>query len=322
MEKIIMERELVSVIIPAYNAGPYIAATVRSVLEQTYRPIEVIVVNDGSTDDTAGIIDELSQAGDLIRVINMENRGASAARNAGFRVARGGLIKFLDGDDLINPVMIEEQVKLAERHRHSVITCRWGRFSNDEHGALRMANEDCWRTLPPDEWLCSSWKDGRPMTNPGLFLIPKKIADIAGNWDERLSLLDDTEYFTRIVLASEQVVFCSEAILSYRSGVPGSLSGKNSRAAFLSAFRAIEKTTTAFSGRCPSPEVRRTCANIWQSFIYWVYPAHPDLIAAAGKQRAKYGSATLAYPASGYLLLLQRFLGWKLIKKIKIWFHQ
>src|ERR1700722_4524531 len=84
---------LVSAIIPTYNRGTVIARAVRSALEQTYRSLEIIVVDDGSTDDTLEI---LQTFGDSIRVVRQDNRGPSAARNAGIAVARGNIIAFLD----------------------------------------------------------------------------------------------------------------------------------------------------------------------------------------------------------------------------------
>ncbi len=97
----------VSVIIPAYNAKGFIADAVRSALDQTYRDLEVIVVDDGSTDGTAA---ELAAFGDRIRVLQQANRGVAAARNAGAAVARGAWIAFLDADDLWLPHKLERQL--------------------------------------------------------------------------------------------------------------------------------------------------------------------------------------------------------------------
>ncbi len=86
---------LVSVVIPAYNAAGYLAPTIESVLAQTYRPIEVLVVDDGSSDDTVAIARSF---GDPVRVIEQENRGPAGARNTGFAGARGDIIALLDAD--------------------------------------------------------------------------------------------------------------------------------------------------------------------------------------------------------------------------------
>src|SRR6185369_6881202 len=111
MTKLSHSRPQVSVLIPAYNCGPYVAKAVESVLCQSYRNFEIIVVNDGSTDDTENV---LLPYRDRIRYLAGENRGASAARNKAFRVSKGDLIAYLDADDLWQPEKLARQVELFE----------------------------------------------------------------------------------------------------------------------------------------------------------------------------------------------------------------
>src|SRR6186713_1391152 len=99
--------ERVSVIIPAYNAEPFIRDSVSSALAQTHRDLEVIVVNDGSTDGTK---DRLREFGDRIRVHEQANKGLPGARNAGAGLSTGSWIAFLDADDLWMPEKIERQL--------------------------------------------------------------------------------------------------------------------------------------------------------------------------------------------------------------------
>ncbi len=111
---------LVSVVIPTYNRAGTIERTVNSVLAQTWEPIEVIVVDDGSTDHTA---DVLAGYGDKIRVIHQKNRGPSAARNTGIRAATGEIISFLDSDDEWLPDKTERQVRLLQATESLGVKC-------------------------------------------------------------------------------------------------------------------------------------------------------------------------------------------------------
>ena len=97
----------ISVIVPVYNCAPYVERCIRSILEQTYSNLEIICVDDGSSDDSGKILDVLACEDARIRVIHQKNTGASAARNAGIDVATGELITFVDSDDAIEPDMYE-----------------------------------------------------------------------------------------------------------------------------------------------------------------------------------------------------------------------
>jgi len=101
---------LVSVVIPAFNAAEYIERTLRSALDQTYGPLEIIVVNDGSTDDTLALAESFTQADDRLRIITTSNGGVARARNVGVAAARGVFVAFLDADDLWHPTKVAEQV--------------------------------------------------------------------------------------------------------------------------------------------------------------------------------------------------------------------
>jgi glycosyltransferase involved in cell wall biosynthesis len=108
---VMQQNALVSVVIPTYNYGRFVTEAVESALTQTYPNVEVIVVDDGSTDDTK---ERLAGYGDRIRYIYQENQGLSAARNTGLRAARGRFIALLDSDDAFHPRKLEFQVKLLE----------------------------------------------------------------------------------------------------------------------------------------------------------------------------------------------------------------
>lgn len=107
--------EMVSVVVPAYNAAAYLRETLASALAQTYRPLEVIVVDDGSTDCTAAIVEQVARDNDRVRLIRTENGGVAAARNTGIKAARGAFVALLDADDLWHPEKIAKQMEVFRR---------------------------------------------------------------------------------------------------------------------------------------------------------------------------------------------------------------
>jgi glycosyltransferase involved in cell wall biosynthesis len=112
---------LVSVVIPAYNAGPYVEAAIRSMREQTYTNLEIIVVDDGSTDDTWEAISRQVAEDPRVRAVQQANGGPAVAFNTGFAMARGEYIAKMDADDLSLPVRIARQVDFLERHPDYVV---------------------------------------------------------------------------------------------------------------------------------------------------------------------------------------------------------
>ncbi len=109
------DQPLVSVVIPAFNASTYIERTLRSVMRQTYAALEIVVVNDGSTDHTAKLVEQIAASDSRIRLLSTPNRGVAAARNTGIEASSGRFVAFLDADDLWHPTKIEKQVNALKR---------------------------------------------------------------------------------------------------------------------------------------------------------------------------------------------------------------
>lgn len=105
---------MVSVIVPVYNVGPYLRECVDSILDQTYRELEVILVDDGSRDGSGALCDEYAEQDKRVTVVHKENGGLTSARNAGLQIARGEWIMHVDGDDYINSDMVSDMIAKAE----------------------------------------------------------------------------------------------------------------------------------------------------------------------------------------------------------------
>ena len=114
---------MLSIIMPVYNTGSYLDVTVNSVLAQTYRDFELIMVDDGSTDDSGKLCDALALKDHRIRVIHKKNGGVASARNAGLGAASGEYIGWVDSDDLVSPVMFQVMMDMAEKYEADIVQC-------------------------------------------------------------------------------------------------------------------------------------------------------------------------------------------------------
>jgi glycosyltransferase involved in cell wall biosynthesis len=305
---------LVSVLIPAYNVERYLADTLRSVMAQTWPAIEIVVVDDGSRDGTLTVARSFEAPN--VKVIAQENRGQSAAENVAFRACQGELLEFLDADDLLQPDKIATQVRrLQEEGFDCVASAKWARFYSTP-GDGQFVPEPFWTDLDPVDWLVSAW-ERHSMMHGAAWLIPRQIAEKAGPWDESLSLINDFDYFPRVLLACRRVLFCPQAVTWYRSGLETSLSGSKSRKAWESAFRALQASTARLLAREDSPRTRRACVRQYQEVIYAAYPDVPDLIAGAEDRVRELGGNMFAPRWGPKFNFVAGIIGWRLAKRVQ-----
>lgn len=296
---------MISVVIPARNAEQTIGQSIDSVLRQSYPHTEVIVVNDGSSDQTERVVADITDQ--RVTLIQGELRGASAARNLGMRYARGDYFQFLDADDLLSAEKLELQLKAIEKSS-LVASCAWMHLTADNR--LVMPNDrGCWQVKSPTEWLCCSLS-GQGMMQTACWLIPRKVAEIAGPWDETLSLHDDGEYFCRVLLASEGNLFVDECHVAYRI-VQGSLSRTRSRSAIESAYKVCDSRSKWLLGSDQSQAARRAIATQWLQFVYEFGGASPDLGALAVRKLSELNTKPFNVVGGKLFRAAISFLGWR-----------
>ncbi|MGN6617069.1 MAG: glycosyltransferase family 2 protein [Ilyomonas sp.] len=310
-----MKNPLVSVCIAAYNAENYIEQTLNSLYEQSYPHIEIIVVNDGSKDSTLNLLKK-QQKHNLV-IINQDNKGQCAAANTAFKHAKGELIKFMDADDLISRDFIKNQVERLNGRNNAIASASWGRFSKDDLSDFQLNYEKVWKDMKPIDWLVESLWEGPNMMQCALWLIPRGILESSGIWDERLSLINDFEFFIRVLLASEDILFTKDAFLYYRSEISDSLSKQKTRKALESAYLSITLGIEHLLSFEDTLRVRKVCADYFQLWKYEFYPNHPDLFFGAEKRIEELGGSQIEFPAGGMTKLFTVFLGWKRTKKLK-----
>lgn len=216
-----------SIIIPLYNKEKHIKDTLGSVLAQTFRDFEIIVVNDGSTDDSAlevnSIIDE------RIKLFNIENQGVSHARNYGIRQANSKLIAFLDADDIWKPIHLQNLKTMFEMFPNCGLYAT--AYSNKVNGKELTS---VYKNIPKDkEWIgivndffLSSSVNGIAWTSA--VMIPKHIFESVGNFDETITLGagEDTDLWIRIALKFP-VGFCNKVSAVYQLQADNRISNSN-----------------------------------------------------------------------------------------------
>jgi glycosyltransferase involved in cell wall biosynthesis len=207
-------RPLISVVIPTYNRCTFLKEALTSVQEQSYAPIEMIVVDDGSTDGTEKMLGQLSFP---LTILRQPNRGVSAARNAGIRAAHGELIALLDSDDYWLPEKIEHQVRLFQDRPEAMICqteeiwIRNGRRVNPRRRHAKHGGMIFERTLP----LC--------LISPSAVMLRRGLLDEVGLFDERLPACEDYDLWLRITW-KYPVHLIDTPLIVKRGGHPDQLS--------------------------------------------------------------------------------------------------
>lgn len=237
---------LVSVIMPVYNAASFLREAIQSLLNQIYTDWELIAVDDGSTDESLKILQSYSDP--RIRIIQRPNGGQCAATNTGLDYIRGEYIQFFDADDLMDSNKILMQVNALKVAENSIAVCKWAFFVHSIEES-KFKDEPVYFSGSNVEWLCRLWSYETMMPNHG-YLIPRHIMEKAGRYyDESLLLNIDFEYFTRMVLEAESIVYCPESICYYRKSVATSKTYRPAYKKQISALNARVKALDNFLTR-------------------------------------------------------------------------
>lgn len=320
-------KPMVSVIVPAYNAAPWLADCLDSALGQSWPALEVIVVDDGSTDGTLAVA--RSRANDRLKVIVSPQRGASAARNRGVAAARGDFLQFLDADDLLGREKVERQLaRLAHEPANRLATCGLVHFrdgTSPDHGEytddLPFAG-DC---DSPLEFLLRLYgRAGRAggMIQTSQWLVPRVVAGLAGPWNENLGLDDDGEYFARVVEHSSGVRYVPYAGVFYRRHVSTSnLSGawRLASSALRSGLNALHGKLTVLRRLGATPSDLAGLARLYCEIALTAYPRQQSIVAEAmATARALGGPDIRPLLPTPKGRAVQRILGWKLARRLQL----
>jgi glycosyltransferase involved in cell wall biosynthesis len=187
-----LDNPLVSIVIPSYQAEKYISATIESVLRQSYGHFELIIVDDGCTDQTLDIVNQYSDP--RIRVISQENKGLSAARNSGISAAKGEYIAFLDADDIWFPNKLEADINTVNRYQDPVCIVFSGHYCVDDNFTL-LNIPKC--QTQPDTTYNTLLRNGTVL--PSSLCIHKKIlAEVGGFPVSNKAFFEDRAFYIRL----------------------------------------------------------------------------------------------------------------------------
>lgn len=133
-----MKKGLVSIITPCYNGAVYIGETIESVIAQTYPDWEMIIIDDGSKDNSVEVVQKYMEKDSRIRLIRQANAGSAAARNHGIREAEGQYIALLDADDIWLPAFLEKQIRFMRKHHAVCVACAYGHIDDHSRDILHV----------------------------------------------------------------------------------------------------------------------------------------------------------------------------------------
>jgi len=318
-----MPLPLVSVVIPTYNSAQFVGDAVKSVLEQTYSRHEIIVVDDGSTDNTKEV---LQLFGERIQYIHQENRGPSAARNTGIRLAKGAYICFLDADDLWLPGKLEVQVSFMERHKDVGLVLSdheefdsTGIVSESFLGAKSFHSEIV-SAEPIKEAFMKLVVENFISTPTAM--IRSRCFEKSGLFDETLKSVEDRDLWLRVSahfkIACLPIVFC-------RRRLHGSNISQEQEHSTAGRIKTLEKNRSSFPHLAPRAVWHRELGNAYCRLAYFRLQNNQrtkGLLAglkslAHGVGEILAGGSPVSYQwALGIGSILSALMGWRASKSL------
>ncbi len=212
-----MTKPQFSIIIPVYNASKTIAATVRSVLEQTIRDIEIIMIDDGSTDESLAEMLTLAAGDQRIKALSQTNMGVAATRNYGVHISRAPLIAFLDADDLWHPQKLERHAAYHDSHpRVAASYARISFVSASGSGQMHTTSK-----ILPASLKVSDLLSENPVCTMSNFVVTRQCFDSVGGFRANMSFAEDQEWLARAASQFNAIEGIDEVLVDYRLSQDG-----------------------------------------------------------------------------------------------------
>lgn len=313
---------LVSIIIPVYNNEKHLSAAIQSVIAQSWSNKEIILVDDGSQDNSLELAKSFEN--EWIKVFHQENKGASAARNLALKYAKGDYIQFLDADDLLAPDKIENQINCLKGFPNSLAYSDTVTFKNDDDFIVSesyVLSEELKNTTDPYQFLLHLYGGyGVPaMVTVHAWLTPSTVIKKAGDWNENLSMDDDGEFFCRVLLAADSVKFCADTLSYYRKYDDNSnLSAQRSITSFESEFLSIKLKTENLLATKDTKEARTAMAFWFIRLAILSYPRFSEFTKRILYEIKKLGvKPQIPIMGGKFTEFLKKYFGWKFVRNFQ-----
>ncbi|WP_317195985.1 glycosyltransferase [Litoribacter ruber] len=303
---------------PVYNKVTFVKQTLDSALNQTYPYLEILVINDGSTDGSLPILESYArQYPEKIKLIDSINQGVSAAMNLGIKRAKGEYIQFLDADDCLSPDKIERQISLLQGKASAIIACcEWVMFRDDLINQMHVPY-GVFGDFPSGlDWLLRAWNH-QEMMQPAAWLAHLDLILKAGPWNESLIINQDGEFFCRVLLQCKGIAYEPNGKVFYRIPGESNVSQQKSPKAFqslLESYRCYEIEVLKFED---SLRVRKALKKVYQKFIYDAFPEHTQLIKIAESYMESLGVKERTFIGGPKFQNMSKILGFKNALRLK-----
>ena len=222
-----MEKEKVSIIIPVYNSEKTLKKCIESVINQTYKNIEILIINDGSKDKSLNIMNEYKNKDERIIVINQKNKGLSGARNTGINNATGDYITFIDSDDYIKPNLVKDTIKIFEEYECDVVRNNYELSYENGKNELRNEMYEENRIINIEEKkeeLIQNILLGKVQSYSWLLTIKREILDKNNlKFDEDIFFMEDIVFIIRLIFCIKNIYFVREPNYFYYQSNENSL---------------------------------------------------------------------------------------------------
>lgn len=207
---------LISVIIPIYNVAKYLPKCLDSVLAQTYKNLEIILVDDGSLDDCGKICDEYAANDSRIKVIHKKNGGVSSARNAGLDMVTGDLIAFVDPDDYIAPNMYETMLACMERTKSDIVMCGIKNvYPNEKIKISKIPQKEEFIYENPAQFFKDFVRIGVCQVGVACNKLLKREIITGNRFDENLVRAEDLNFLLDAIVKKPRITFCPQVLYFY-----------------------------------------------------------------------------------------------------------